>query len=274
MGVTSYDLSSECSNYNVGPRMQEAGNWGSKKQPQPLYRNSEPTLGSGDQEKGIMKERPKLVLERRKIELGATGQSLYRNENVDQKMDTNEEESIERKKKVNPFGDARPREVLLEEKGKDWRKIDLELEYRKVVRSETNEEKKLKQEINNLKLALSEVSKDPEKNSDEESNSLSDQIAQREKELELLICDFDNKVRFARKSTSFNDKRNTYSSDGQHSQLNIYDEHLISVDRTRPRGGKGNTWGRPMDDRRGFRGGKMSGIHGNRNIDRSRREGW
>lgn len=36
--------------------------------------------------------------------------------------------------KVNPFGDAKPREVLLEERGKDWRKFDLELEHRGVDR--------------------------------------------------------------------------------------------------------------------------------------------
>lgn len=37
--------------------------------------------------------------------------------------------------KVNPFGDAKPREVLLEERGQDWRKIDLELDHRRVERS-------------------------------------------------------------------------------------------------------------------------------------------
>jgi hypothetical protein len=36
--------------------------------------------------------------------------------------------------KVNPFGDAKPREVVLQEKGKDWRKIDLELEHRAIHR--------------------------------------------------------------------------------------------------------------------------------------------
>jgi hypothetical protein len=36
--------------------------------------------------------------------------------------------------KVNPFGDAKPREVVLQEKGKDWRKIDLELEHRSINR--------------------------------------------------------------------------------------------------------------------------------------------
>ncbi|OIV89214.1 hypothetical protein TanjilG_25002 [Lupinus angustifolius] len=36
--------------------------------------------------------------------------------------------------KVNPFGDAKPREILLVERGMDWRKIDLELEHRRVER--------------------------------------------------------------------------------------------------------------------------------------------
>ena len=40
-----------------------------------------------------------------------------------------------RRPKVNPFGDAKPREVLLEEQGKDWRKMDSELEHRSVDRS-------------------------------------------------------------------------------------------------------------------------------------------
>jgi hypothetical protein len=40
--------------------------------------------------------------------------------------------------KVNPFGDAKPREVILQEKGKDWRKIDLELEHRRIDRYASN----------------------------------------------------------------------------------------------------------------------------------------
>ncbi|KAJ7559050.1 hypothetical protein O6H91_04G067400 [Diphasiastrum complanatum] len=36
--------------------------------------------------------------------------------------------------RVNPFGNAKPREVLLQEKGKDWRKIDFELEHKSVDR--------------------------------------------------------------------------------------------------------------------------------------------
>jgi hypothetical protein len=36
--------------------------------------------------------------------------------------------------KVNPFGNAKPREVILQEKGRDWRKIDLDLEHRRIDR--------------------------------------------------------------------------------------------------------------------------------------------
>eukprot|EP00245_Coleochaete_scutata_P007134 TRINITY_DN22235_c0_g1_i1.p1 TRINITY_DN22235_c0_g1~~TRINITY_DN22235_c0_g1_i1.p1 ORF type:complete len:415 (+),score=102.42 TRINITY_DN22235_c0_g1_i1:69-1313(+) len=43
---------------------------------------------------------------------------------------------VKPKPKVNPFGDAKPREVLLEEKGLDWRKIDVELEHKAVIKSE------------------------------------------------------------------------------------------------------------------------------------------
>jgi len=44
------------------------------------------------------------------------------------------EPAVKPRPKVNPFGDAKPREVLLQEKGLDWRKMDLELEHRRVNR--------------------------------------------------------------------------------------------------------------------------------------------
>ena len=40
----------------------------------------------------------------------------------------------ESKPRANPFGAARPREVLLQERGQDWRKIDMQLEIRAVER--------------------------------------------------------------------------------------------------------------------------------------------
>ena len=44
------------------------------------------------------------------------------------------ENVVKPRPKVNPFGDAKPREVLLEKRGQDWRKIDLELERRRMDR--------------------------------------------------------------------------------------------------------------------------------------------
>lgn len=41
---------------------------------------------------------------------------------------------VKSRPKVNPFGDAKPREAVLGERGMDWRKIDLELERRSVAR--------------------------------------------------------------------------------------------------------------------------------------------
>ncbi|CAK7332523.1 unnamed protein product [Dovyalis caffra] len=42
--------------------------------------------------------------------------------------------AVKPRPKVNPFGEAKPRELLLQERGQDWRKIDLELEHRGVDR--------------------------------------------------------------------------------------------------------------------------------------------
>jgi hypothetical protein len=42
--------------------------------------------------------------------------------------------AVKPRPKVNPFGEAKPRELLLQERGQDWRKIDRELEHRGVDR--------------------------------------------------------------------------------------------------------------------------------------------
>ncbi|XP_022876846.1 eukaryotic translation initiation factor 4B1-like [Olea europaea var. sylvestris] len=94
--------------------------------------------------------------------------------------------------KMNPFGDAKPREVLLEQKGLDWRKIDLELEHRLVERPETEEENSLKEEIEHLKKEFLEKS-------GEEQSCLQDLILKREKDLELLRRELDDKVRYSQK---------------------------------------------------------------------------
>ncbi|KAG8366022.1 hypothetical protein BUALT_Bualt17G0032900 [Buddleja alternifolia] len=100
--------------------------------------------------------------------------------------------AVVQKPKVNPFGDAKPREVLLEEKGLDWKKIDLDLEHRRVERPETEEEKNLKEEIEHLKKELLQKS-------DDDQTSKRDLILQRERELDLLVRQLDDKVRYSQK---------------------------------------------------------------------------
>ncbi|KAE8688339.1 putative Enhancer of rudimentary protein [Hibiscus syriacus] len=116
-------------------------------------------------------------------------------------------------------GDYQPREVLLEERGKDWRKIDLELEHRRMdsvlkflayllgdqqkyavlnaVQKPETEEKILKQEITNLKKEL-------EKDSTPDSESAGNQPTLREtlhhrKGVRELIRDMRTKLDLGRK---------------------------------------------------------------------------
>ncbi|KVI05677.1 eukaryotic translation initiation factor 4B2-like [Cynara cardunculus var. scolymus] len=177
--------------------------------------------------------------------------------------------------KVNPFGDAKPREVLLQEKGVDYRKIDLELERRRLGRPETEAEKNLKEEIENLKR---EVEKENE-------NRLHDRIVEKERELEQLSHDLDDKVRFGQKSverpgsgagrvggTGFLQERPPSSQSGS------FDESRSVDFSERPRS-RGDSWMRGGGDERrgGFGGGsgKDRGFMGNRDFGRSNsRERW
>ncbi|PIN04173.1 hypothetical protein CDL12_23283 [Handroanthus impetiginosus] len=99
---------------------------------------------------------------------------------------------VKQKPKVSPFGDAKPREVLLEEKGLDWKKIDLELDHRRVQRTETQEEKNLKEEIEHLRKELLEKSS-------EDKTSRHNLILQKERDLEQLVRQLDDKVRYSQK---------------------------------------------------------------------------
>ncbi|KAJ6842860.1 eukaryotic translation initiation factor 4B2-like [Iris pallida] len=181
--------------------------------------------------------------------------------------------------KINPFGDARPREVLLQEKGKDWRKIDLELEHRRVDRPETEEEKLLKEEINHLKKELSKetggnLNGDPAEHT-EQAAGLHEQISQKEKDLEKLIRDLDDKLRFGQKATS-EMRPGSGAGNRPPSQSGMSEEprNMKFTERPRSRGGVGDSWAKPMDDRRGFQGGRESSFFGSRNMDRSTRDGW
>ncbi|WOL16109.1 hypothetical protein Cni_G24891 [Canna indica] len=190
------------------------------------------------------------------------------------------------RQKANPFGDAKPREILLQEKGIDWKKIDMELEHRSVERSETNEEKVLKEEINSLK-ALTEGSERDIKGkfiklSSEELSRLHEEIASKERDLELLVRELDDKVRFGQKASAnarpgSGGGRSDTSSTRPPSRSGMSDgsRSIEIIDRPQSSSGNGDAWGRPMDGRRGFQGRKDKGFFDSRNGDRSSsRGGW
>ncbi|CAD6263329.1 unnamed protein product [Miscanthus lutarioriparius] len=167
--------------------------------------------------------------------------------------------------KVNPFGDAKPRELVLQEKGKDWRKIDLELEHRAINRPESDEERNLKEEINLLKVDLKEIEGKMSNGSDQTSvdaKDLSEKISQLESQLEQLSRELDDKIRFGQRPRSGAGRVTTLAptSLGEEPQATV-------VDRPRSRGGM-----EPpprQEERWGFQGSRERGSFvGSRNSDR------
>ncbi|KAG6500939.1 hypothetical protein ZIOFF_040801 [Zingiber officinale] len=197
-----------------------------------------------------------------------------------------EEVVIKSKPKVNPFGNAKPREVILEEKGVDWKKIDLDLEHNRVescpARSETNEERLLKEEINHLKSLAIET--DGGSNLPAEQLSmLHNEIASKEKDLELLAYQLDNAVRFSQRYTTTNSRpgsaagRSDTSSTRSPSQSGMSERSRSTefVDRPQSRGAAGDEGGKMANNRRGFQRGNDKGFFHGRNSDRSSsRERW
>ncbi|GMH01554.1 hypothetical protein Nepgr_003393 [Nepenthes gracilis] len=189
---------------------------------------------------------------------------------------------VKTRPKVNPFGDAKPREVLLEQQGKNWRKMDLELEHRGVDRPETEEERALKEEIGQLKKELEkELANDASQASGGDKTSISDLISIKERDLEILTMDLDDKVRFGQKSVerpgsgagrfaSFPERPPSQSGTSEDLRGAEF------MDRPRSRG-TGDVWTRPNEDRRGgFQGGRDRGFLGSRDYyDRSTsRQRW
>ncbi|KAK8582894.1 hypothetical protein V6N13_069662 [Hibiscus sabdariffa] len=180
------------------------------------------------------------------------------------------ENAIKPRPKVNPFGDAKPREVLLEKRGQDWRKIDLDLDRRRIDRPETEEEKILKEEIDNLKKEL-EKNSTPGSESSEDQHTLRGKLLHKERELEMLIQDLENKVRFGQKAVERPDSgagRTGNFPDRPPSQSGSIDGSRSMEFKDRPRSrGSADAWTRPGDERRGFQG--------NRDMERPRsRERW
>lgn len=187
--------------------------------------------------------------------------------------------------KVNPFGDAKPREVLLEEKGMDWRKIDKELEHRRVDRPVTDEEKVIKEEIDHLKKELAKESENKVNNSDSagystEQRSLHDLTRQREKELVQLSQELDDKARFGQKASidvrpASGLGRTPISADRPSQSAISEDLRNIEFMERPPSQGMGDSWSRPMDERRGFQRSRDSGFFDSRSSNRSKsQERW
>ncbi|CAH8382337.1 unnamed protein product [Eruca vesicaria subsp. sativa] len=193
------------------------------------------------------------------------------------------ENVVKPKPKVNPFGDAKPREVLLEEQGKDWRKMDSELEHRRVDRPETEGERLLKEEIEELRKKLEKeatITADSKESQQESNSNVPDLISEKEKELDSLIRELDDKIRFrpraAERPGSGAGRTGNYS-ERPHSRGGSIDDarSVESMERPRSRG-TGDYRSRPVDDRRNFQGSKERGFFSNRNVDRSSssRDGW
>uniref|UniRef100_R7WE30 Eukaryotic translation initiation factor 4B1 n=1 Tax=Aegilops tauschii TaxID=37682 RepID=R7WE30_AEGTA len=149
--------------------------------------------------------------------------------------------------KVNPFGDAKPREVVLQEKGKDWRKIDLELEHRAVNRPESEEEKNLKEEINLLKVDLKEIEAIAGDGS-EQAKEVSEKISQMEKQLDLLTVELDDKIRFGQRPSSGAGRAAAFPPASEEPHVAV-----AHMDRPRSRGGV-ETYPKPVEERWGFHG--------------------
>lgn len=142
----------------------------------------------------------------------------------------------------------------------------------KLCRPETEEEKKLKEEIEYLKNKLEKESTEPSQESAGDQPSLRDTLLQRERELEKLIRDLDDKVRFGQKAVERPGSgagRSGNYLERPPSQSGPFEESKSIEFMERPRSrGTGDLWTRPADDRRGFQGGRERGFLGSRDLDR------
>ena len=143
-------------------------------------------------------------------------------------------------------------------------------------RPETEEEKMLKEEINVLRKELEEglhlnTNKESVQESAGEMQNLRDRINKKERELETLILDLDDKVRFGKKATerpgSGAGKAAAFQerppSQGSFDESRSFE----SMDRPRSRGTT-DVWSRSADDRKPIQGARDGGFLGNRNIER------
>ncbi|XP_074590028.1 eukaryotic translation initiation factor 4B2-like [Curcuma longa] len=153
-------------------------------------------------------------------------------------------------------------------------------------RPQTDEEKVLKVEIDNLKALTKEaelgINSKVVKLSSEELSRLHEEIANKESDLELLACQLDDKVRFGQKVTansrpgSAAGRSDTSSTrPPSRSGMSESSKSVEFVDAPQSRSGTEDALRNPMNDRRGLHGRRDRGFFDSRNGNRSSaREGW
>jgi hypothetical protein len=124
-------------------------------------------------------------------------------------------------------------------------------------RPETEEEKLLKEEIEHLKKGLEKElttkgNQEPPRGSADDIPSLREMISEKERELEMLVRDLDDKVRFGSKANERPGSgagRASGFSERPPSRSGLFDEsrNMELMDRPRSRG-KPDIWTRPVDD--------------------------
>ncbi|KAB5537501.1 hypothetical protein DKX38_015034 [Salix brachista] len=150
-------------------------------------------------------------------------------------------------------------------------------------RPETEEEKLLKEQIEHLKTEhekelTTKVNQEPQQVSVGKLPSLMEIINEKERELEILVHDLDDKVRFGPKvieRPGSGAGRSSGFSERPPSRPGSFDESRSTEFMDRPRSrGKPDIWTRPADERRLFQGGRERGFLGSRDFDRQRTDRW
>lgn len=147
--------------------------------------------------------RPHLVLQPRSRPLDSSSPPHMKEETENQPPfgNTSSEASL-KPHKVNPFGEAKPREVILEEKGLNWKKLDAEIEQKSLDRTET-EQLSLKEEIKAIQDALKFGEAKLERTGSEAPigvdasgtlADLKDKLAKKQHELEQLTVAFGDSI--------------------------------------------------------------------------------
>lgn len=135
----------------------------------------------------------------------------------------------------------------------------------------------LKAEIDNLKRELekesaSNVNRNSQQVSGQEQTSVRDRLLQRERELEQITRELDDKVRFNQKPVErpgSGSGRSSASFERPPSRSGSFEESRNTELMQRPRlRGTGDAWPRQRDERRGFQVGRERGFLGSRNVDR------